>query len=238
MSGLQNIFYFPPHQDDEICNFGVSIITDIDAGYNVYCVLCTDGCASGARAVIGDGKDCHLHSGRHPEGFSREDFRKARDREFISCCRALGLPEENIIISPHRAPDGGLTADTAEKIMLDAIRGFPPETVCIKALNPAPEYGQNPDHTATGIAAKKLYSEAKVGGIELFFESIHLEKRGADAPEIKKITPDESRRERFLLASSQYGRWEPENGFFAVGYHSVRDEFTMLDADPVSLVVV
>ena len=31
---------------------------------------------------------------------------------------------------------------------------------------------------------------------------------------------------------------EPENGFFAVGYHSVRDEFEMLESDPVSLVVV
>ena len=253
---MDHVFYFPPHQDDELTNFGAAILKDIAAGYDVRCVLCTDGGASSARSLIGNGEECCLHPGRHDHRLTVPEFCAARDREYKACCRELGLEEENIIISPLRGRDGALTVAQARAIILDAIRGLEPEKVTVKTLAPIPgprsrgrivpddrdpapyetAIDQNPDHTATGAAARELFKEGAFGHLVQFFESIHLDAAGNNAAGLRRITPDEVRREKYIKAAGCYGIWDPENGFYAVGHHSVKDEFDMMTNDPVSWV--
>lgn len=233
------VFYFPPHQDDELTNFGVSIIKDVDAGRRAVCVLCTDGGASGVRSVLGDGRGCHLHSGKHVYPMSREEFSAARDREYRACCREMGLPDGDIRISPVRGSDGQLTVDRAREIILDAVKGLDPETVEVRALAPVSHVHQNPDHTATGRAALELFREGAFGRLTLFYESILLPSRtGKALPpeyELERVGPDEEQALRCRRAADRYGVWDPENGLFAVGHHSVKDEFDMMVNAPVSL---
>ena len=61
MNLIKYVLYFSPHQDDELLNLGAAMCKDINAGYEVFCVLCTDGGASGARRRPDDkstGKSC------------------------------------------------------------------------------------------------------------------------------------------------------------------------------------
>lgn len=231
------VFYFPPHQDDEITNFGVSLMQDIDAGYHVVCVLCTDGGASSARRLIGNGESCLFHDGKHDFPLSVKEFSEARDREYYACCKAMGLSDECIRISSLRAHDSELKTDQAERIILDAIGDIPPEQVEVKTLAPVTITPQNPDHSATGNAALNLYRKGAFAKLTQFYESIFLDKTEKPQYPIERIIPTSDQKKRFLAAAACYGIWEPENGFYAIGFHSVKDEFDMIMSDPVSLVI-
>ncbi|MBQ6019932.1 MAG: PIG-L family deacetylase [Clostridia bacterium] len=236
MSG-RFVFYFVPHQDDEITNFGVSILRDIDAGFRVICVLCTDGGASSARRLIGNGEACHLHAGRHDYPMSREEFSCARDREYIACCREMGIRNEDIMISRFRGRDGELSTTLAEKIIVDAIDGFPPDETEVKTLVPVTETPQNPDHTATGIAARNLFRKKAFAGLSQFYEVIFLNRTEQPQYPLERLVPTAEQAERYCRAADCYGVWKPDRGFYAVGHHSVKDEFDLLTSDPVSLLV-
>ena len=224
MNEVKYVFYFSPHQDDELLNLGTAICRDIDAGREVFCVLCTDGGASGARRLIGNGGGCQWHEGLHDYPLTVAEFSTARDREFTESCLAMGLPPDHIIIPADRAPDGQLTAEHAAAIMRNAIAGFSPEQVTVKTLAEVTWQRQNPDHTAVARAALRLREENACAALEEYLETILF-----PAPEgtavLETLTPDDTQRERLLAAAANYCRWEPENGFYAVGCHSVWDEF-------------
>ena len=235
MEHTRYCFYFAPHQDDELTNFGAAICRDLDAGHAVVCVLCTDGSASGSRRLIGDGNPCHLHPGVHPAGFSVPDFIAARDREYRASCAAMGIPAGGIVIPADRAADGTLTAAHAEKLILAAVDGLPPEAVTVKTLAPVEGCRQNPDHNALGAAARALFAAGRFGALTLFYEPIHLDGR-LDARPMRRLRPgNEAQKKRLLDAAACYDRWDPANGFYAVGYHSVCDEFNAFRADPFAL---
>lgn len=233
----KNIFYFAPHQDDEISNFGVSVIRDVDAGHHVVCVLCTDGGASSARRLIGNGQSCHLHEGKHLYPLTVEEFSAARDREFFACCGTMGLAPEDIRISPLRARDGQLTTEQARAIVLDAIGLLPPEQVEVKTFAPVTVTPQNPDHTAIAVAAEELYRAGAFSRLTRFYEAIFLDRTDAPQYPLERLLPDADQKERYRRAADCYGVWRPQEGRFAIGHHSVKDEFDMMTADPVTLIV-
>ncbi|MBQ6065273.1 MAG: PIG-L family deacetylase [Clostridia bacterium] len=224
MSETKYVFFFSPHQDDELLNLGAAMCRDIDAGREVFCVLCTDGGASGARRLIGDGETCEWHGDRHDYPMDRAAFSAARDGEFTASCRFMGLQPDHILIPADRAPDGQLTAEHAEKLMRDAIKGFPAEQVTLKTLAEVKWQQQNPDHTAVARAALQLRAENACAAVEEYLETILFPApEGTDI--LETLTPDAAQKERLQSAAAQYGRWEPKNGFYAVGRHSVWDEF-------------
>ena len=218
------VFYFSPHQDDELLNLGTAMCQDIDAGREIFCVLCTDGGASGARRLIGNGGGCQWHEGAHDHPLTVAEFSAARDREFTASCLAMGLQPDHIIIPADRAPDGRLTAEHAADIMRNAIKDYPAEQVTLKTLAEVTWQRQNPDHTAVARAALQMQEENACAAAEEYLETILFPApEGTDI--LETLTPDDAQRERLLAAAAQYGRWEPENGFYAVGCHSVWDEF-------------
>ena len=230
------IFYFAPHQDDEVTNLGAAMIRDIDAGNEVFCVLCTDGSASGARRLIGNGQTCHLHEGMHPAGMDVPAFVAARDREYRASCHCMELPGRNTLLPENRARDGALTQETAARLILDAIGGLPPAAVTVKTLLPVSGVRQNPDHTAVGLAARSLWEQGAFAGITLFYELIHLTAGLLTGREMTALRPqNENQKARLLAAAKAYDRWEPDAGFYAVGWHSVYDEFADFVKDPFSL---
>lgn len=232
----QYVFYFAPHQDDELLNFGAAITQDIDAGNQVFCVLCTDGSASGARQLIGNGETCHLHQGKHPAGMEVPAFVAARDKEFIGSCSAMGLTDDRILLPANRARDGALTPEHAAELMLDATRGLPKTRVTVKTLLPVAGVDQNPDHTAVGTAARSLWEGGAFAGLTLFYEPIHLDRGLLERREMAVLRPqNEAQTARLLAAAGVYGRWEPETGRYAVGIHSVYDEFAAFVIAPHSL---
>ena len=228
-------FYFAPHQDDEVTNLGAAICADLEEGREVFCVICTDGGASCARQLLADGSACAWHDGRHETGLSRQEFSAARDREFTASCLALGVKPDHIIIPPFRAPDGGCDIAAAKRIIRDAISSCPAEEAVIKTLLPVDWRHQNPDHTAIALAAGKIYNEGQCAELEYYFEMILLP--APDDVKLQKITPSLQGRERLLRAAAEYGRWEPESRRYAVGFHSVYDEFEDFKREPCAWLI-
>ena len=234
---MKHIFYFSPHQDDELLNLGTAMCRDIDAGHEVFCVLCTDGGASGARRLIGNGGSCGWHEGCHCFPMDVPAFSAARDLEFTASCLAMGLPPDHIIIPADRAPDGKLTADHAAELMRKAVSGFPAENIEIKTLAEVTWSQQNPDHTAVARAALRLREESACAAVEEYLETILFPPPEGTAV-LATLTPTPAQRQRLLNAASNYCLWQPDQGRYAVGNHSVWDEFDEFGREQYSRLLV
>ena len=96
--------WFVPHQDDEILTLGYGILEDIESGYDVHVILCTDGGGSGILSQWQSGTSCGICKTVHTihlgseQTITREEFSKYRDFEFVNCCLHLGVKPENIHI--------------------------------------------------------------------------------------------------------------------------------------------
>ena len=220
----KHIFYFAPHQDDELTNLGVPICKDLSEGRDVHVVLCTDGSASSVTRMLKDGGCCLWHEGEHRFDLNITEFVAARDAEFRASCEMLGIKAENVHISTLRAKDGKLTTENATDIILDAISGYEKESVVIKAIDPETEKYQNPDHTAVGKAAKAVKDSERASDAVFYYEFIHLPEE-KDTRRFIYIEPTKEEKEKIKKAADSYRFWAPERGRYAVGYHSVADEF-------------
>ena len=227
------LFYFPPHQDDELTNLGPDLVRAVSSGANVHVILCTDGGASGVKKMLCRGDGCRWHEGAHHYTLSAAQFVSARDTEFTESCLALGVPPQNIRISPLRAPDSALTVQRATQIMREALAGYDPAQCSVRTIAPAPEMGQNPDHTAVGLAAKQLFAEGVCHDLRLFHEFILLPPSRAG---FSVIEPDAAETEKIKKAAACYRCWAPGRGRYAVGYHSVADEFDAFLQRPICVI--
>ena len=225
----KKILYFAPHQDDELLNFGLDIANETEKNKDsVYVYLCTDGSSSGVRKALNNQQTCTLHEGIHNFELSREEFSKARDREFMLSLEALGVKKENIHIFENRAVDGSLKPNEAENFIIEAVKSFPPGTyISVHTIAPYRKKPQQTDHEYLGLAAMKLFDENIINEYKLIVENPDLEFKSCDFPEIEFIKEGFTNvgKEKVVKASKAYKIWEPEKGFYAIGYHSVYDEF-------------
>ena len=229
--------YFVAHQDDELLNTGVLLTKEAaENPQDTYVILCTDGGASGVINVLGDMKDCWLHEGQHIYHLSRQEFSLARDREFIDSCSHLGVIDQNVMIHPKKGFDGGLTEEQAEHIILETMKLFPYETdFRIRAVSPYFEGRQNPDHKAIGIVCEKLFRQGCFSELILVNDSCFEGNCYKLFPEkhYQKLHADTASHEKINAATDSYGKWAPENGRYAIGWHSVKDEFEEIVRNPV-----
>lgn len=230
--------YFVPHQDDDLIVLGVDIAhqTEIDPKHT-HIWLCTDGSASCVHRCLADGsQECTLHTEPHHFHMTSAEFSAARDREYMLSCASMGIPQENIHISPLRRKDQGLTVEAAEAIMLDALSQFPAgEPVSLHTLSDFYAHRkQQDDHRNLAIAARNLLRAGKVQEVVLTLEYEALLNCRETFPdtEFTDLHADPKEYEKLVAAAGAYRRWAPEEGFYAVGYHSCQHEFVALLNDP------
>lgn len=226
----KKILYFMPHQDDELLVSGLDIANETEENLeNVYVYLCTDGSSSGVRRNLNDGNEaCILHEGKHCYQLDRKEFSKARDREFYLSLNALGVKKENIHIFPERAQDGSLKECEALAMMEKAINSFPEGTkISVRTIAPYRKKPQQTDHSNLGLSAMKLFEANKINDYKLFIENPDLEFSLKDFPELDIHTEsfNEKSKHKVTEAAKAYNVWDPEKGFYAIGYHSVLGEF-------------
>lgn len=224
----KKIIYFAPHQDDELLTMGIDLCANIQKGHEVHVVLCTDGSKSNMRLVVGNGKACTKHEGLHLYQLTVEEFIQARDREFTDSCLALGVPGDRIHIAPTRDIDGSLTQKNAEHIIrhyLDLVG----HDALVCTISPDNGTAQHRDHKTLGRAANSLFQQGVIPAVRFFVEPYHYHQICENprlipvAPTVTKAGPAVKRCVRKAIGS--YTRWDPENGRYAVGYHSVTTEF-------------
>ncbi len=226
-----------PHQDDEMFLAG-SIIQYIEQGKDVYAVMVTDGGDSSARLML-NGKDdlekpycCDLRGKIHnpeKEGYDQLDkqrFSAARNREFFTSMTRLGIPKEHIFfanpggVDASMEPlykDGSLTKILAREAIEVFFKKFGDGTYITVESRQGHAYHRNPDHAVLqdaliefpGISEKYYFSDIEDEAMRIELPSAVLRKKRD--------------------ALNAYYEWEPRNGKFAIGAHSVKyllDEWT------------
>ena len=226
------VLYFSPHQDDELLTMGVDISeTCLLPNKEVHIILCTDGSKSPAKYRLYGCKVCPIHNKIHNHPLSDEEFIKARDCEFVSSCKALGIPLENIHIYEKRAVDGHLSVEHAREIIKYFVSIYGKD-VEIRTFAPF-KFGsyQHVDHYNIGLAAQNLLKEKWFTKAKFFIEPYHLPKGLRKFFinlffNIEKQEVSEQIKEKIEKAIQQsYAYWNPKEQRYAVGYHCVTQMF-------------
>ncbi len=221
----KTIIYFAPHQDDELLSMGIALCISLREGKDVHVVLCSDGSKSKVRFKLRNGQPCEKHEGIHCYDLSEEEFTKARDREFQGSCEALGVKRENIHIPEKRAVDGSLSDEEAKEIVERALQEIDPHAeVCTIYPNGS---SQHKDHTALGRAVMSLYEEGTIEKVSFFLEPYCVKQSLKEDPSLKLAVAEAGllMKQKIKKAIASYSLWKPEEGRYAIGYHSVTDDF-------------
>jgi len=224
----KTVIYFAPHQDDELLSMGVDICNSISKCKDVHVVLITDGAGSRVRNTLNNGKKCKKHPGEHIYELSVEQFIKARDDEFTDSCMALGVKKNNIHLPEIRGKDGGLVLSVVEKTIKRYVELIDKDAVvCTISQNNGPK--QHKDHKTLGRAVENLLNKGIIRKRKLFIEPYHYEEIKDNARLIPVeptiITAKKDVVEKIKSAIAAYSYWNPQQQRYAVGYHSVTNEF-------------
>lgn len=229
------------HPDDETLMAGVAIAEHVAAGQDVHVLWLTRGTASGARATLnGDGVSSWWGVQHDPaaEGYSPltpEEFGAARVREGTAAvrCLAAGLPG-TVTIHEAGLQDGQVTQAAAYNAILTVADEIAPGgPVRIKTHSHVVD--DHADHRAAGAAARQL-AAADPGR---FGDRRHYvlppywsDSRLSQVTESWDLPTDTGISRRVRNAIRAYGAWQPQSGAYAIGWHSVPDMLTTLDANP------
>ena len=227
------VVYFSPHQDDELLTLGVDASKRLARRKDdTHIFLIVDGSRSSVRGVLANGKGCAKHEGIHQYELSVPEFIAARDREFAGSCRALGYPDDAVHIIEDRIVDGTLTEEKAESAMRKALDRFTGD-VEVRTISPFGGEKQHSDHRALGLAAIRLYNEGKIKRLILFVEPYCVEGSRKTHPELRlrESRANKDDKDRIRRAIAEYSLWKPDEGRYAIGYHSVTREFDDFMAD-------
>jgi LmbE family N-acetylglucosaminyl deacetylase len=238
----RTVVYFVPHADDEVLTFGIPIRNDLAEGKQVYLVLFSAGEHSFAREVI-NGKydnqswdrtkagrrvyDKFLHryhipsqEGYHP--LSVHEFGQVRIHDFYRSAAALGIPRKNLAV--YTLPNMFFHENAVKQIMIAWLTRFPGAT--FKTMS---AMDIHPDHAILGKVLNELYQQGmvkeKVNYVSVATRMVPKYKK-IKWPVIKLVHPAD--RKYILNAVQIYKVWDPKHGLFAVGYHSVPNQFDFL----------
>lgn len=200
------VFVFA-HQDDETLTFGAEIAMHKAAGRYCIGVCATDGRSSGARTIL---------------GLDIPTFVRARNLELMSAASELGLDELYL----QGGQDAGLTSVHANAIATFWYNRYPSGSFKVPS-----DRDDNVDHKALGVAFRGIKNIVGSAGDIRFY--VKPEQR-ATIPGLN-TTAAPNGGASVKAAAAEYGRDDSANGRYAVGYHSVPDDFNALAAGaPVS----
>jgi N-acetylmuramoyl-L-alanine amidase len=242
------VVYIVPHQDDEILSYGIDIRNELSKGRDVHLVLLSKGEESGARDIINGTYDfesyapylagqrvkCQWHNTYHDPSKERyyhgrlspDEFGDARTDEYYRASKALGVKPENI----H-----------TEFISRGSYDGVNVRNVIEKYLASYPDadiraFSWVDGHSAHALIGRTLRGMQEEGYIQRYraqyLVSIYTDRFYSVSMPVQtiKIHLNNQADKNFLTnAISEYKRFEPAKGIYAVGYHSVTSQFESLE---------
>ncbi|MBD1372651.1 PIG-L family deacetylase [Hazenella sp. IB182357] len=246
------VVYFSPHADDEVLTFAVPILNDIKAGKKVYMVLMSDGTVSVARDVVNGKYDhestrtagetvyCRWHKvyhnptlNQHKDGaLDRKTFGLRRIDEFYVATAKLGIPRENVQI--NLIPNNAFTHSNVKQIIKMNARLFP--NAEFKTMS---HTDGHPDHAMVGKVINDMHAngeiKSKANYLSIYTDRIY--ENSFASPGYKLYLTDASDKQKVLDALNVYKRWDPKNGWYGLGYHSVPTQFDGMAQDTYTKVV-
>lgn len=219
--------FYSPHQDDESLAMAGSIREHKEAGRRVILVLLTRGENGGLLDIMNGTADCPLGQGcpgggSHRFGLTQEDIVRARTAEFRAAARRLGVDEVVVRDRPDSAwGDYAGFVQEVRNTILEFERKHPGASHKLvngyrDVIHGSPPDQPNLTHKACREAAEGL------AGLDFRFYWVYgytypPEQRTAGY--VLPLSAKQFARKRQALA--EYGRWDPERGRYALGYHSV-----------------
>lgn len=252
-SGIKDVLFFIPHQDDEMLSFSTVIKQYMDNGYNVNIVLMTDGSNVGVNNVInGTNGICKIHNKKHNpklEGakinglnintFSIQNLVQCRNEEYFRALYKLGLDKSNIHISKFVQKDNNLNKDIAIKGIMEYLNKYPNSIVHTFYHVPFSK-GNHADHLGLGRASKELYDNKKINKLYLHVEP-YLVNDFRDKNKNEKLyeyyPSTKAQNDSIVAGLREYSIWQPQNGKYAIGYHSVKRSIDIQIKKPVNYLV-
>ncbi len=243
---LPPALFVAAHPDDELLGMGVAIAEHVAAGRDTHVLWLTDGGNTTARnAINGVGTSAWWGVVHDPaaEGYTPltvEDCAAARVRESDTAAAVLASPGT---VTTHRA---GLTsqsltqtfdqeqAQAAVLAVCDAIA--PGGPVHLKGHSHLVD--NHPDHLAVGGAVKALAAgdPARFPAVRYYvLPQYWADPRLSQVAASFDLPTDAGIAARVRNAARAYGAWAPQQGVFAVGYHSVNSLLDTVMATPKCL---
>lgn len=236
------VIYLVPHADDEVLTFGVPIRNDLRQKKQVYVLLLSKGELSQARDVVngyydhesnhpymaGKSQWCQVHKQLHipsAEGYqplSVKAFGEARMKEFLRATSALGVPKRNMFV--YELQHGHFGWITMHYIIRDWLKLYPNATFVSMS-----EIDVQRDHAHVGKVLNRLH-RARLIKYKRHYASVATRMK---YPELEKKYPIVSlirKQDKAYLSKAidVYRIWKPHKGHFALGYHSVKNQFEYL----------
>jgi LmbE family N-acetylglucosaminyl deacetylase len=225
LSGWPAIFY-SPHQDDEALGMAGAIAEHKEVGRPVYLVLLSDGHPSASMQDILNGHaDCGWHGGRHNFRLSVDQMIWARTIEFVASARALNV--DRVFI----ARNGGIGDLLSVGDYPELVRLIRRTILWFETAYPGASHklisgkydvgvggSSNPTHLACWEAAHDLTG---------YISDFRFYRPYRYGGYVQPVSPSWSRPLglRWLTqkraALDEYRRFDPANGRYAFGYHSV-----------------
>jgi LmbE family N-acetylglucosaminyl deacetylase/CelD/BcsL family acetyltransferase involved in cellulose biosynthesis len=193
------IIWYAPHPDDETIFMGGSICQHRDRRSIV--VMLTRGGGSGALDLVNQKLDRPL---------SRDEFIAARLRELTAAARALGIRKNDLFI--HDLPDGALSEEAMRQVVHDMARRYP------KAQHRTMSYlDPHRDHATAGRALRSAHQQGIVQEAVFHLPVSLVPEEWGSAVALDQAAIDGKR-----AALREYERWNPAQGRYAIGAHSVK----------------
>lgn len=219
--------YYVPHADDETLSMAVDILQHVEAGREIIIVLYTDGTGSFVHDALNGQQDSRYWGGYHDpaiEGYqllSDEDFSNAWTREFESALGQLGVKPENIHL--RFVNQDGYSYDKVKDLVREYEARYP--TAGHKAMS---YYDSSYTHADSGRALNELYNDGVITDARFFIARADW----ADLQPGWIISANDEQKVKIRRAARCYEAWNPSAGSFAIGYHSVSDQFDAMVAIP------
>lgn len=216
------VIFYAPHQDDETLFMGQVIAHHALAGRDVHVVLGSDGSTSRIRNALNGLEGNAWWGGSHyPERefystLSTADFAAARDRELVAACGQLGVQPGNIHLELGTR---GPTIDVPGAEAL--IRRY--DDLYPDAGHYSMWWGDgDPTHKALGTALRNLaVSEpGTFNDCRWMVRTDQIASSGS-VPYALPATTAATIQRMARRAGWAYRSWAPQQGLFAIGYHSV-----------------
>ena len=236
---LGKSIFLVPHPDDETLGFGGTIRERVLAGDEVWIIVATHGEGSGVKRILSGQNYCSIHTTYHnpttenyldTEGngpsLSVAEFGWARVREFYDSVTTLGVPTSHVQVYDYG--DGLVSYIVATNLFASVVNqlGFWEKYYTVLG---AQDYNYNVDHVNL---AQALIDNQVIPSQNKKFYAVY-EYRDSNHNNIQWFVDIGAYLATKRMALDKYKVWDPQNGRFMIGYHSVKDLFDAVYASPL-----
>jgi LmbE family N-acetylglucosaminyl deacetylase len=243
------VIYLVPHADDEILTYGVDILNSIRMGRQVQLILMSPSISSSVFDII-NGRNSYgrpvfdriLHRYHDPikekyqSGYlTRDKFGEARIREFQQASIELGVPASNITF----AISNSLNTNDISNIIRKEINMYPHAE-----FRTMSKEDFHPEHAILGKVLQTFVDSHQIEPsqvrylISIYtdrFDKTCKQRLGNQAyfsltkKEVTEHLINPLDKKRLQAGIDVYRKWDPSHGWYAIGLHSVADQFFSLE---------